>query len=298
MMIHHLISQLCAMIQRGVRCWIPPACNARANGSPDQTGQPQTAHEKIGRFQQERDQLAGRLEALQRLHEGRIRAFQNISHDLRSPLSFIIGPTSDLLCAPNFSETQRGQLQRILRNAQKINRLIDDILEINRLATNEIPLKIQPIEATSCLSAICKDYEMEAQKNNIVFHLKHRLPDCLVVHTDTEKLERILDNLLQNALKFTPEGGNIILELDTAPDAALILTVRDTGIGIAPEYLELIFEPYFRAPTGKHTKGHGIGLSASRACARALGGDIMAKSIQNQGTTFQVRIPCLKTNKR
>lgn len=301
MIILHLISQLfafIAIIKRRVLCWIPTAFHARARRTPQQTQQAQTAHEKIGQFQQERDQLAGRLEALQHLHEGRIRSFQNISHDLRNPLSFIIGPTADLLCAPNFTEIQRGQLQRILRNAQKINRLIDNILDINRLAANEIPLKIQPVEATSCLSAICKDYEMEAQKNNIAFQLKHRLPDSLVVHTDTEKLERILDNLLQNALKFTPEGGNITLEVDTSPDAALILTVRDTGIGIAPEYLELIFEQYFQAPTGKQTKGLGIGLAASRACAHALGGNITAESTQNQGTSFQVRIPCLKSKQR
>jgi signal transduction histidine kinase len=250
---------------------------------------------KTRQAQQERNQLVGRLETLQRLQEGNVRAFQNISHDLRSPLSFIIGPTGDLLRAPHFTETQKNQLQRILRNAQKINRLVDDILEISQLSANGTPLKIQPIEAASCLSAICTDYETEAEKNKIAFQLEQRLPDSLVVHTDGEKLERILDNLLQNALKFTPEGGNITLEMDTTPDAALMLTVRDTGIGIAPEYLDLIFEPYFRAPASKQTKGLGIGLAASRAYARALGGDIIAESTQNQGTTFQVRIPCLRT---
>lgn len=298
MMIHHLISQLFAFIaitKRRALCWIPTAFDARVRRTPQQTQQAQTAHEKTCQFKQERDQLAGRLEALQHLHEGRIRSFQHISHDLRNPLSFIIGPTAELLFAPNLSEIQKGQLQRILRNAQKVNRLIDDILEITRLAANEIPLKIQPIEATSCLSAIFKEYEMEAEKNNIAFQLEQRLPDSLVVHTDTEKLERILDNLLQNALKFTPQGGNITLELDTSPDVALIITVRDTGVGIAPEYLELVFEPLFRAPADKQTKGLGLGLAASRACARALGGDITAESTQNQGTTFQVRIPCLKS---
>lgn len=254
-----------------------------------------TAPEKTRQLQQERDQLAGQVQALQRLHEGNIRSFQHISHDLRSPLSFIIGPIGDLLDAPNFTEIQRAHLQRILRNAQKINRLIDEILEIAQLASNGVPLKIQPIQAAAFLSAICKDYEMEAPKNNITFRLEQRLPHSLIVHTDGEKLDRILSNLLQNALKFTPEGGNITLEMDSAPDNALILTVRDTGIGIAPEYLELIFQQYFRAPTNKQTKGLGIGLAASRAYARALGGDIIAKSAQHEGTTFQVRIPCLKT---
>ncbi|MGI9158679.1 MAG: sensor histidine kinase [Saprospiraceae bacterium] len=249
-------------------------------------------------LQQERDQLAERLEALQYLNKGRIRSFQHISHDLRSPLSFIIGPTGDLLCAPNVTESQRAQLQRILRNAKKINHLIDDILEVSQFAANGTPLKIQPVEAASCLLAICEDYKIEAEKNKIAFHLEYRLPASLVVHTDPGKLERILDNLLQNALKFTPEGGNITLEMDATPDAALILTVRDTGIGIAPEYLGLIFEQYFRAPTGKQTRGLGIGLAASRAYARALGGEIIASSIPHQGTTFQVQIPCMKTNKR
>lgn len=254
-----------------------------------------TAPGKTHQLQQERDELAGQVQALQRLHEGNVRSFEHISHDLRSPLSFVIGPIGDLLDAPNFTEIQRTHLQRILRNAQKINRLIDEILEISQFASNGAPLKIQPIQAAAFLSATCKDYEMEAPKNKIAFRLEQRLPDSLIVHTDGEKLDRILSNLLQNALKFTPEGGNITLEMDSAPDNALILTVRDTGIGIAPEYLELIFQQYFRAPASKQTKGLGIGLAASRAYARALGGDIIAESTQNQGTTFQIRIPCLKT---
>jgi signal transduction histidine kinase len=254
--------------------------------------------EKTRQLLQERDQLAARLEALQRLDNGRIRSFQHISHDLRSPLSFIIGPADDLLGAPNLTASQKAQLQRILRNAQKINRLIDDILEISQLTANGTPLKIQPMEAASYLLAICEDYKTEAEKNKIAFHLEYRLPASLIVHTDPEKLEKILDNLLQNALKFTPEGGNITLELNATPDNTLILTVRDTGVGIAPEYLDLIFEQYFRAPTGKQTKGLGIGLAASRAYARALGGDIIASSTPHQGTTFQVQIPCINTNKR
>lgn len=237
--------------------------------------------------------LIEELEHTNRLKEEFLAMF---SHELRTPLGIIMG-YSDLLLDGTFgflTTEQTDIMQRMNKRAQELFALITSILDLNRLQKGQFPLDFTDIS----LSNLLREIETETQdwfKMPNLHAVWNIPPDPLFVHTDPLKLKIVIKNLIHNAVKFTEQGS---INVDVHPcTSGVEICVSDTGIGIAPEMLPVIFEPYRQAVTSlsRHYGGLGLGLHIVRQLLELLGGTVSVKSEVGHGSTFRVQIPTEQT---
>ncbi len=246
-------------------------------------------------LKQERDTIARQADDLKRLDAEKMRFFQDLSHEIRNPLTLILGPTGDMLKSEDLPPRQADRLKRIRRNAQKIQQIVDEVHELTKLETGIVALDEHPVALAPFLERIFGDFEGEAWQKQVVFRLEHSLPETGMVRLDARKFEKILNNIIQNALKFTPGGGRVTVSAGRDAVGILTVDVRDTGIGIAPEYQERIFERYWQVPASERrlpSGGFGIGLAMCRSYAQLMNGHITVESTLGRGTLMRVVLPC------
>jgi PAS domain S-box-containing protein len=215
-----------------------------------------------------------------------------MSHELRTPLNAIMGYAQllDVGIHGPMSEDQHLDLGRIQRSSQHLLGLITDILNFAKLESGRIEYDIEPIELDKSLAAVEELIAPLAASKRISYVLRTDCPGIRIC-ADDEKLRQILINLLSNAIRYTGEGGKVSITCGVDDNDALI-NVADTGVGIAADKLEAIFEPFVqvdRAYAGQR-QGTGLGLSISRDLARAMGGDIAVRSEFGHGSVFTVRL--------
>ncbi|OKH57873.1 hypothetical protein NIES2130_17580 [Scytonema sp. HK-05] len=218
-----------------------------------------------------------------------------LSHELRTPLNPILG-WSKLLRARKYDEaTTARALETIERNAKLQIELIEDLLDVSRILQGKLRLKIGAVDLASTIAAAIQTVQLAAQAKSIqlvtVFEEKMRQ-----VSGDSGRLQQVVWNLLSNAIKFTPEGGQVEIRLESVGSVAQ-LQVRDTGKGIAVEFLPYVFD-YFRQADGSTTRkfgGLGLGLAIVRHIVELHGGTVKAESLgEGQGATFTVTLPLMK----
>jgi PAS domain S-box-containing protein len=214
-----------------------------------------------------------------------------VSHELRTPLNAIVG-WSALLRGRSQEESVRKGLEVIHRNALTQGRIIEDILDVSRIITGKLRLDLKQTDlATIVREAIDVVRPAAAAKDlNIELSLPER--DCLLV-ADAERIRQVVWNLVSNAAKFTESGGHIYVSLEARVDA-LVLSVRDTGHGIAPEFLPLVFDRFQQADSSmtRRVGGLGLGLAIVRHLVELHGGDVEAHSPGlGLGATFRVALP-------
>jgi signal transduction histidine kinase len=213
-----------------------------------------------------------------------------MSHELRTPLNSIIGFSETLLAADNLTDKQHRYVSHIMTSGQRLLALINDILDLAKLEAGKMRLHPETLN----LAAICEHavamFRPQAEKKNIDLRIQVD-PHAPPIRQDAGKIHQILANLLSNAIKFTPEGGRVTLKAET-DGRDLTLTVSDTGVGIAPEEQELIFDKFRQAahPMTREQGGTGLGLSIVRELARLLQGDVTLHSELGRGSTFTVRV--------
>jgi signal transduction histidine kinase len=216
-----------------------------------------------------------------------------MSHELRTPLNAIGGYT-DLLVGEirgPINEVQRGDLERIKRNQHHLLSLINDILNFAKLEAGRVqfdPVDISINDILGQLESLVAP-QLEQKKLRYDYQCSDR---SYTAYTDPDRLQQILLNLLSNAIKFTPPGGMIVVKC--APRAARMeIQVTDTGIGIPPDKLDQIFEPFVQLARGQTAGavGTGLGLSISRDLARAMGAELSAVSKLDEGSTFTLSLP-------
>jgi len=232
-----------------------------------------------------------------RMHEMdlmKIRFFTNMSHELRTPLSLILAPVDKLLDHPS-PANPRKQYEMIRRNARRLLHLVNQLLDYRKMEVNELRLHIRHGDAVRFIRDIYGSFIDLAEKKNISFSYEE---DCssLITLFDHDKLERILFNLLSNAFKFTPENGAVSLSVHTerkGEDVVLSIKIRDTGIGIAPEKQEKIFERFFQSdvPETILNQGSGIGLAITQEFVKMHNGRLTVESELNKGSCFTVCLP-------
>jgi signal transduction histidine kinase len=215
-----------------------------------------------------------------------------MSHELRTPLSAVIGYQellADGIAGP-VNESQKHQLGRIKASAQHLLGLIDQILSYARIEAGREQVQIEPATANTLADDATTLVEPLARANGLRLVVT-TLPTDVALATDPGKVRQILVNLLSNAVKFTPEG-EVSLNV-TRNGTAVHYQVRDTGIGIAPEHLDSIFNPFWQVenPSTRRIGGTGLGLSVTRRLARLLGGDVAVESALGKGSTFTVTLP-------
>ncbi|WP_170067625.1 hybrid sensor histidine kinase/response regulator transcription factor [Neolewinella xylanilytica] len=262
-------------------------------------------HERNEEIRHQRDKLESMLVQLENLSKAKLGFFTNISHELRTPLTLILGPITQLVEEQeSLSETRRRQLQSMVqRNANRLLKLIDQLLEIRRIEHTSLEINLSDIHLARYVEAIVELFEDLALDRDVCLRMTDRT-EARYASTDLDKVEKILANLLSNAFRHTPEGGTIDVTLsEEAAEAADLnpfydryfkLEVRDTGTGISPEKIALIFDKYYTSGTGvTPSGGTGIGLSYIKDLVYLMQGEIRVDSTDGMGSTFTVYLPLI-----
>jgi signal transduction histidine kinase len=220
----------------------------------------------------------------------------NMSHELRTPLNAIIG-FSDVLLQRMFGELNEQQadyLQDIRSSGSHLLTLINDILDLSKIEAGRMELEAAPFSLVAALDNAVTLVRERAQSHGIKLTLDVS-PDVDTIVADERKLKQIVVNLLANAVKFTPDGGAVTLGA-RRENGEIRLAVRDSGIGIAPEDQERIFEEFQQAShQGERSReGTGLGLALSKRMVELHGGTITVESAPGRGSTFTVALPLLK----
>jgi signal transduction histidine kinase len=216
-----------------------------------------------------------------------------ISHDLRTPLTSIIGYVELVLdedVDPPLDDERRTYLRVVARSSERLLRLVDDLLFVARLQAGRLVLETAPLDLAEATSQAVDEARPHAELKGLAITF---LGDTGVqVEADRGRIFQLLDNLISNAIKFTPEGGRVDVRVLRTADGA-VLEVTDTGIGLAPGESEQVFERFFRSEraSNRQIPGTGLGLFIARAIAEAHGGTISASSPHGEGTTFRIELP-------
>ncbi|MBI3944312.1 MAG: hypothetical protein HY321_00155 [Armatimonadetes bacterium] len=239
-------------------------------------------------------QLANEHRTTQALSEAnRLKAelLSTLAHEMRTPLTSIKGySTALLLEEATFSpETQREFLQIIDEECDILQGLISDLLESSIIDAGLLRLELQPVALRHMVESVVADVVRRGDQHQIVVDFPARFP---MVDADPERIAQVLRNLLDNAVKYSPSGGLVVVR-GHASDHEVMLSVADQGVGIAPEHLNRLFEKFFRIESGlgRHVVGSGLGLPIARTIVESHGGRIWAESKVGQGSAFYFTLP-------
>jgi signal transduction histidine kinase/DNA-binding response OmpR family regulator len=215
--------------------------------------------------------------------------FTNISHEFRTPLTLILGPLTDLL-QKNPANTL---YQLMYRNASRLLALVNQILDLSKLDAGQLQPNIHAGNLTEWLRVLTGSFSSLADSRDIRLSFLSETTDFDLSYFDRDKTEKIITNLLANALKFTPAGGTISVQLKAAPYKQAMIQIQDTGIGIPADQLSRIFERFHQVvgKTATQAEGTGIGLALVRELVGVLKGSVSVESQVNRGTTFTVILP-------
>lgn len=224
------------------------------------------------------------------LHQIKLRFFTNITHELRTPLTLILGPVEDLLGKGHLSLKLEKQLGGIRENARRLLSLVNQLLVFRKLDSEHSQLSVSKQNVVSFLKKIFASFQEVARINEIDYHFLCDEP-IIEVWYDSEKIEKVIFNLLSNAFKYTPRGGAISLTIQRT-STNLIVRVMDNGIGIEPKLHTQIFKRFYeKEATFEHSfKGTGIGLAISKQLIELHQGQISVESTLDEGATFTIEL--------
>ncbi len=231
----------------------------------------------------------------------------NVSHDLRSPITAIRGYIEPLLDGTVTDEaTRRRYLKTARTEAEALGALVTDLLELNRLDAGASSLKLSPVDLGQLAREAAARFALRSEETGVTLRAETAAEGLGPVLADEGRVARAIANLLDNGFKFTPRGGEIRLAVDRAPGPApgstgpgeVVISVRDTGPGVAPSDLPLVWERFYKADRSRHrrtpggsSEGSGLGLAIVKEVAEAHGGRVEVESEPGQGAEFRVYLP-------
>jgi signal transduction histidine kinase/DNA-binding response OmpR family regulator len=277
-------------------------------------------HQRTQEVKDKNRQLEEQSEKLKEMDKIKSRFFANISHEFRTPLTLLMGPLEQMIaaCGENEKEKKR-KLTLMLRNAQRLLRLINQLLELSKLDSGKMKLQAVKTHIVSFLKGIADSFRFMAHQKelDLVFCAETEAED-IILYIDPRKMEDIMSNLLINAVKFTPPGGEITVTIksfcggsggdsprfleksplvaegkNNFPEGSMEISVSDTGPGIPAEQLPHIFDRFYQADSTYefHEKGSGIGLALCKELVELHHGTITVRSREGEGSTFIIRLP-------
>jgi signal transduction histidine kinase/DNA-binding response OmpR family regulator/ligand-binding sensor domain-containing protein len=264
----------------------------------------QIVEERTSEIENKNRQLEDQSEKLKEMDRIKSRFFANISHEFRTPLTLIMGPLEQILAGYHDNELEK-KVTLALRNSQRLLELINQLLDLSKLESGKMKLKASRQNIIPFIKGIAAAFDSLAIQKKLTLKFQADEGET-VLYIDPEKLEKILCNLISNAAKFTPAGGEIIVSVSAARHFAetgdsrqeyLEISVRDTGIGIPAHHLPHIFERFYQVESsftpGHKQGGTGIGLALARELVTLHHGHIDVKSSEgkNSGTEFIIRLP-------
>ena len=245
---------------------------------------------------QQKEYEEGLLEAKREAEEmNRLKSafLTNMSHEIRTPLTGIIG-YAELLAEMNMDPDATEFAEAINRSGERLLETLTSLLDLSQLESGAMHLFPRPMPLSERVAEIVRGFAERAGRQEVT--LSTDVPDTpMMLDTDPGAVERILNNLIGNAIKFTPAGGTVTVRVRPQADGAQI-EVADTGVGVAPEFLPDLFEPFKQESTGlgRSFEGNGLGLAITKQLVDLLDGTITVNSAKTQGTTFTVTLPPLQ----
>jgi two-component system phosphate regulon sensor histidine kinase PhoR len=250
----------------------------------------QDTGEKLQRMFEQLEREHAELEKLERVRKDFVI---NVSHELRTPLASIQGYTETLLDGAIHDEENNVRFLAIIRqNTDRLRRLTEDLLTLSRIELNRHRFQTALYDVNALLAEQVDAIRPMAEKKNIRLSLE-AAPAGTEAFCDSEAVHQIVTNLLDNALKYTPEGGSVTLGAQQVPGMRVLIYVRDSGIGIPEEDLPRLFERFYRVDKARSRQlgGTGLGLAIVKHLVRAQGGEAGVESVPNQGSTFYFTLP-------
>lgn len=245
------------------------------------------------RIELDKKTIEKQAEELRHLDEVKSRFFANVSHELRTPLSLLLGPISTILKGNRLANQDFTLLKLAQVHAKQLLQSVNQILDLSKLESGKLELQEAPVLLYPLLRRTTAAFESHAQRQGIGFVFQSKIENTLRLELDVAKLGTILNNLLSNALKFTANGGKIIVSVESLGHSILI-SVKDTGRGIHPDDLPRIFERFYQTsrPNAPTEGGTGIGLALCRELAELMAGRLWASSEGPQkGSQFYLEFP-------
>ncbi|MEM6647792.1 MAG: two-component regulator propeller domain-containing protein [Bacteroidota bacterium] len=239
--------------------------------------------------------VSEQAEQLAALDASKSRFFANISHEFRTPLTLTLGPLADLRegLFGELSAAQQKQIALAHQNTQRVMRLVNQLLDLSRLEAGAVTLAPEPVNLTQVVGATVDAFGVLADRKGVELLTRWR-EDHYWVHGDAKRLEEIVANLIGNALKFTPAGGQVAVTMRLDGEAETVrVTVADSGIGIAPDDLPHVFDRFYQASGSEEVlePGTGIGLSLVKELVELHDGEVHARSEVGQGSVFTIMLP-------
>jgi signal transduction histidine kinase/DNA-binding response OmpR family regulator len=230
-----------------------------------------------------------RVEALAAIDRAKTVFFSNVSHEFRTPLTLMLGPLEDALAAHTMPAHQREQLDVAHRNALRLLKLVNALLDFARIEAGRVQARFEPVDLAELTASLASNFRSACERASLAFRVECP-PLSRPIHVDRDMWEKIVLNLISNAFKFTLQGEIAVTLHET--DAGAELVVRDTGVGISPEELPRVFERFHRVEgqRGRTQEGTGIGLALVQELIELHGGAITAESSEGIGTAFRVTL--------
>ena len=251
----------------------------------------QKVEERTAELEMAKAELEGSYQKLKELDRMKSALFSNITHELRTPLTLILSPIDSILAGKlgHFDPEQVTIFKSMHRNALRLLKLINDMLDLSKLEDAHLKLNPEPVDLSAFLGAIVANVAPLADRKDVAVRMVVGEAPA-DVHLDPEQFERVVLNLLANAVKFTPVGGWIEVRLDRLDDGRARIEVEDSGIGIPDDRLGAIFDRFSQVDdsTTRRYGGTGIGLALVKEITNLHGGEIDAESILGKGTTMRV----------
>jgi signal transduction histidine kinase len=235
--------------------------------------------------------LARTIGELEQLDRQRAEFLNILSHDLRIPLTVIVGYAEMLQEAPTLSAEEREHVEALLATCQRMEAMLNELLEYARLEAGRLQLACQPTDLGALLNDMRGFFALLAQQKGLSLDVQasDALPE---VPADPERIRQVLVNLVSNAIKYTPTGGHVTLRACRC-DGQACLEVEDSGLGLSAEDRRHLFEKFYRSsrPEVQREKGTGLGLVIARGIAEAHGGHLEVDSEEGHGSTFRLTLP-------
>jgi signal transduction histidine kinase len=242
------------------------------------------------RLEAANEELVRLYEKSQEMDRTKTRFFSNVSHELRTPLTLILGPVEKLLASGSPGAETRQQLQVVARNAHSLLRRVNDLLDIAKLEAGKMGVRYAQVDAALLVREVASHFDSLARERKMLFTID--APEPVAAELDSEKVRRILLNLISNAFRFTPDGGRVACSLGER-DGNAILRVEDTGPGVPEAFRDAIFDAFRQVDDGpsRRAGGTGLGLAIVKEYAELLRGKVSVGESASGGASFEVRIP-------
>jgi len=244
------------------------------------------SRDEVGQLAEAFNKMSGELEAVELLRRDLVA---NVSHELKTPISALRAHLENLL--DGVEEPDPETLQVMLQQSERLGRLVDQLLDLSRLESGDLPLEPEDVDLGPLVQQVVSEVGVARGAGEV--EVRNQVPPELPrVRADRERVHQVLFNLLDNAVRFTPAGGKVTVTA-SGENGRCIVTVSDTGPGIEPEHLPRLFERFYRVDPARSREGGGtgIGLAIARSVVEAHGGHIWAESDMGEGSAFRFDLP-------